>query len=136
MDDQARQQMTCHFKLSLQSNVLPIVRHIALFFCAVCLAKPAKCCIEGTIWSDELFVGVLDHPKRIILLVLIHVICIYNNTCIAQKMGAQTQRRDVQTDTYNFTSSRKGDREQQQANDYRVHHCRNLHCLAAKYTHV
>ena len=62
-----------------------IVRHIALFFCAVCLAKPAKCCIEGTIWSDELFVGVLDHPKRIILLVLIHIIGIYNNTCIAQK---------------------------------------------------
>ena len=39
LDDQARQQMTLHFQLSLQCNVSPItgfVRHTA----AVCLTKP------------------------------------------------------------------------------------------------
>ena len=103
------------------------------FFCAVCLTKPAKRCIEVTIWNGESSVGVLDHPKRIILLVLIHII--YNDTCIAQENGC-TNTKERQTDTCNYTSSRKGGQEQQQANDKRVYHCRNLHCLSAPYAHV
>ena len=57
LDDQARQQMTLHFQLSLQCNVSPImgfVRHTAVW---------AKHCIEVTIGNEESFVGVLDRPK-------------------------------------------------------------------------
>ena len=60
LDDQARQQMTLHFQLSLQCNVSPItgfVRHTG------CMPDEAKRCIEVTIGSEESFVGVLDRPK-------------------------------------------------------------------------
>ena len=106
------------------------------FFCAVCMTRPAKCCIEATIWSDESFVGMLDHPKTIILLVLIHIICIYNDTCIAQENGCTNTMEQCTNYTYNFTSSWKRGQEQQQANDKRIHHCRNLHCLVAAYAYA
>ena len=56
LDDQACQQMTLHFQLSLQCNISPItgfVRH----------SRWAKRCIKVTIGSEESFVGVLDRPK-------------------------------------------------------------------------
>ena len=51
-------------------------------------------------------------------------------------MDAETKRSDVQTDTCNFTNNRNGGQEQQQANDKRIHHCWNFHCLDARYTYV
>ena len=53
LDDQARQQITRRFQLSLQCNVLSITGFI----------RHTKCCIEVTIGSDESFVGVLDRLK-------------------------------------------------------------------------
>ena len=52
LDDQARQQMTLHFQLSLQCNVSPITGFVRHTYC-----------IEVTIGSEESFVGVLDRPK-------------------------------------------------------------------------
>ena len=64
LDDQARQQITLHFQLSLQCNVSPItgfVRHTAMMY-AVCLMKPVSIvavCLSKPVmgetlhWSDN-----------------------------------------------------------------------------------
>ena len=129
--------------LSLQSNISPIiciVRHIEHVDLFVLYAWQSpwwvQCCNEATIWSDKSFIGIFDCPKKFYRLsIYIFTVFVYITThALPKRMDAEAQRSYVQTDTCNFTSSRKRGQDQQQANDKRIHHCRNLHCLAATYT--
>ena len=73
LDDQACQQMTHHFQLSLKCNVLPITGVLTPSWHSLsrlCLMNPwwSKHCIEVTIGSDESFVGTCAWSSKIIIL--------------------------------------------------------------------